>query len=112
VYNVAGCDDPSQSGCTKPSGLRLINTRTWFLRSMPAPRGSGRPVVVERDGLRVYTMDRFLRIHAFTGREVAARVSATHASAHLVGAVGSRTPAIDPRTDRTRMLPARVPSRL
>ncbi len=110
---VAGCDKATHSGCDQPSGLRLIDTRTWFSRTLDARaswfKRAGRHIVVERDGLRVYSTDGFLRIHAFKGRDVAAQVSATHAYVHIVGAVGSRTRAIDLRTGKTRMLPARVP---
>ena len=70
---VAGCDKATHSGCAQPSGLRLIDTRTWFSRTLDARaswfKRAGRHIVVERDGLRVYTTDGFLRIHAFKGRD-------------------------------------------
>ena len=70
---------------------------------------AGRHIVVERDGLRVFTADGMLRIHVFGGRDVVTQVGTTHVYAHIVGAVGSATRAIDLRTGRTRLLRARVP---
>ena len=52
------------------SGLRLIDTRTWFSRTLEA---------------RAFWFN-----------------------VHIVGAVGSRTRAVDLRTRKVRMLPARV----
>jgi hypothetical protein len=110
---VAGCDKPVHSGCVRPSGLRLIDTRRWTSRVLDSQaswfKRAGRHIVVERDGLRVYTADGILRVHALRGRDVAAQVGPTHAYAHIIGAVGSRTRAIDLRTGAVRMLPARVP---
>ena len=98
---VAGCDEATHSGCVKPSGLRLIDTRTWFSRTLDAHaswfKRAGRHIVVERDGLRVYTTDGFLRIHAFKGRAVAAQVSAiarvrAHHRGHRQRHPGDRPP--------------------
>jgi hypothetical protein len=80
----------------------LDSRASWF-------KLAGRHIVVERDGLQVYTADGMLRVHALRGRDVVTQVSSTHAYAHIVGAVGSQTRAIDLRTGKVRLLPTRVP---
>jgi hypothetical protein len=110
---VSGCEKATHTRCVTPYGLRLYDTRRWTARVLDARASSfklaGRRIVVERDGLRVYTADGVLRVHALAGRDVVAQVGATHAYAHIIGAVDSRTRAIDLRTGAIRMLPARVP---
>ena len=107
--------------CARPYGLRLIDTRTWTSRVLDtraaAFRLTGNTLVLDasaygegrRLGLRAFTSDGVLRVSTLAGRDVVAQVGASHAYAHIIGRVGSATRAIDLRTGKTRLLPARVP---
>ena len=124
VLAVSGCDrspgSRSHTGCPRPYGLHLIDTRAWTSRRIDKRAWqftvTGDALVVDaagygeraRLGLRVFGADGAVRIEAFRGRDVQATVAGSYVYVHILSPNGP-TRALDVRTGRQTLLPARVP---